>query len=159
MGSVDAHTADDPEFTTYPEHCVRGTPGQQLIPEAEVPRALYVRKEAYTPQQLDAIAAYRDGPTTLEKQHPDVFTNPNTDELLNRLKPKVVALYGVCTDICVNAAAEGFLQRGYTVAVVTDAIKEYSADAAKACKASWAGKGAHFMSTQDVLEGGLEKLL
>jgi nicotinamidase/pyrazinamidase len=159
MGSVDAHTADDPEFKTYPEHCVRGTPGQLLIPEAELPKTLYVRNEAYAPKLLDEMAGYREGPVMLEKQHPDVFTNPNTDALLSRLNPKVVALYGVCTDICVNAAAEGFLKRGYTVAVITDAIKEYSADAARACKASWAGKGARFMTTDEVLEGGLEKLL
>ena len=28
------HTKDDPEFSTFPPHCVKGTPGAGFVPEA-----------------------------------------------------------------------------------------------------------------------------
>src|SRR4051812_2424484 len=33
LSSVDAHVPDDPEFQQFPPHCVKGTPGQEKIPE------------------------------------------------------------------------------------------------------------------------------
>src|SRR5258708_19810771 len=36
------HTPDDPEFTTFPPHCVKGTPGARLVPEALTQRVATV---------------------------------------------------------------------------------------------------------------------
>src|SRR5580693_5695704 len=33
ISSGDSHPEGDPEFETFPPHCLRGTPGAQIIPE------------------------------------------------------------------------------------------------------------------------------
>jgi len=33
VSSADAHTVDEPEFRSFPAHCVKGTPGAHTIPE------------------------------------------------------------------------------------------------------------------------------
>src|SRR6202521_5175597 len=39
------HTQDDPEFTIFPPHCVKGTPGARLVPEALTERVVTVPNE------------------------------------------------------------------------------------------------------------------
>jgi nicotinamidase-related amidase len=60
----------------------------------------------------------------LEKQTLNVFDNPNTDDLLKLVGPvDDVVVYGVVTEICVNLALQGLLERGYPVSLVLDAIQ------------------------------------
>src|ERR1700761_3615921 len=33
VSSADALAANDPEFQTFPPHCIAGTPGAQIVPE------------------------------------------------------------------------------------------------------------------------------
>src|SRR5215510_14627952 len=40
------HTQDDPEFKVFPPHCVRGTPGANLVPEALTGHVLRVPNTA-----------------------------------------------------------------------------------------------------------------
>src|SRR5437867_6018704 len=42
ISSADAHRPDDPEFRRWPPHCVKGTPGAELIPEARALRLLVI---------------------------------------------------------------------------------------------------------------------
>ena len=48
------HTPDDPEFQRFPPHCVRGTPGAEIIPETIARRFLILpnRREATVPADL-----------------------------------------------------------------------------------------------------------
>jgi nicotinamidase-related amidase len=48
----------------------------------------------------------------LPKKSIDVFTNPNTDRLLEWLDPDEIVVFGVATDVCDDAAIRGFLDRG-----------------------------------------------
>ncbi|MDH3879071.1 MAG: isochorismatase family protein, partial [Desulfobacterales bacterium] len=59
----------------------------------------------------------------------DVFEGNNlTEAIVNNLgipfldRP-IFIVYGVATNVCVKAAVEGITKRGYSVKVVTDAIK------------------------------------
>src|SRR3954447_22760192 len=40
------HVPDDPEFAIFPPHCVKGTPGSDLVPEALTDRVLRVPNKA-----------------------------------------------------------------------------------------------------------------
>ncbi len=119
VGSVDAHTMSDPEFSQYPPHCLAGTPGQRKIPETQMPSTLIIpNRPVRVPENL-----YQYDQVILEKQTVDVFTNPNTEALLARLEwGSPVVLYGVFTDVCIAFAARGLLDRGRQVTLVTDAI-------------------------------------
>src|SRR5215472_2337988 len=46
ISSADAHTPDDPEFREWPPHCVKGTTGAELIPEARAARVLVIPNES-----------------------------------------------------------------------------------------------------------------
>ncbi len=119
VASTDAHKPDDAEFRQWPPHCLLGTAGQRKVPETEL-RARYVvpNAPAAIPQELDRFEQ-----VIIEKQTLDVFSNPNIEKVLQRLGRRDVVLYGVVTEICVAIAARGLLDRGYRVAVVTDAVR------------------------------------
>lgn len=127
IASACAHHHGDPEFTQYPPHCLVGTPGQQKIPETRLANALIVPN-----RPLKVTEDLRDfQQIILEKQELDVFSNPNTDAVLEQLGPsREIILYGVVSEICVAYAARGLVRRGYRLRVVTDAIRHL--DEAKA---------------------------
>jgi nicotinamidase/pyrazinamidase len=119
VSSTCAHMADDAEFKLYPPHCIAGTPGQKKIAETQLGKQFVVPNRAL---RLPAeLSHYQQ--VIVEKQSFDVFTNPNSEELLARLGKPDVVLYGVVTEICVASAARGLLSRGYKVKVVQDAIR------------------------------------
>src|SRR5215467_14602139 len=67
---------DDPEFRSWPPHCVKGTPGAELIPEARAARQLVIpnEKDFLLPRDLGAYDQI-----ILEKNTLDVFDNAHTD--------------------------------------------------------------------------------
>lgn len=120
VASTCAHQKDDAEFTQFPPHCLVGTPGQQKIPETRLTNALVVPNRHV--QVLPNLLSYQQ--IILEKQQLDVFSNPNTDEVLDQLgSVHEVVLYGVVTEICVAHAARELVRRGYQLRVVTDATR------------------------------------
>lgn len=91
--------------------------------------------------------------TYFEKQSYDVFTNPNCEEFLKRLKVNQAVVYGVATDYCVKAAVLGMQRRGIKCYVVEDAIKGVAPDTAKSALDEMVKAGAEMVKTKDVLEG------
>lgn len=57
ISSADAHNRDDPELHDWPPHCLTGTPGADLLPEAcASPRLVIPNQESFTlPKDLGAI--------------------------------------------------------------------------------------------------------
>ena len=129
FGSVDAHANNDPEFKVFPPHCVLGTWGQEKV----------------VPERL--------GETYFQKQHYDVFTNPDVEKTLRDADVTEAVVYGVATDICVRAAVLGMQQRNVQCYVVEDAIKGVFADKTKTALEEMAKAGAKFVTTKEVLEG------
>jgi nicotinamidase/pyrazinamidase len=126
-GSVDAHVENDPEFETFPPHCVVGTRGQEkIIPVLD--------NERY-----------------FEKAHYDVFTNSNAEKELASYGVDEAVVYGVATDICVRAAVLGMQQRGIQTFVVEDAIKGVFEDKTKLALEEMANAGAKFVTTKEVV--------
>jgi nicotinamidase/pyrazinamidase len=140
---TDAEIADEPDFrNTYPPHCLRGTRGALKIPETEqedpVPLTLELLPERYLEGREFLI---------LTKTF-DVFTNPNTDVLLDRLDPDEVVVFGVATDVCDDAAIRGFLARGWKVTFVEDAARGLDEERAAICTAFWRENGVEFTTSE-----------
>ncbi|MCW4049096.1 MAG: isochorismatase family protein [Candidatus Bathyarchaeota archaeon] len=149
-GSVDAHTPNDNEFREWTEHCVYGTLGQHKIPESTVKSPLFVPSVKLSIEQLSEVAAY-EGQVIFEKQDTDVRTNPNVKHFMNLIRPKMIVIYGVVTEICVNLAVDFFARDlGYETVVVVDAIKEIDLSKADSCKAEWKALGVEMLRTRDV---------
>jgi nicotinamidase/pyrazinamidase len=166
ISSADAHHIDDPEFQQWPPHCVKGTPGAELIPEARAASQLVIpnQREFVLPRDL---GAYQQ--VILEKNTLDVFDNPNTDALLARVdvpsgrSPQLAAstpgndarpeflVFGVVTEHCVRFAADGLLSRGRRVSIVEDAIQSLDDNKGREVLEGLQARGARFVTTDRAL--------
>jgi nicotinamidase/pyrazinamidase len=143
------HPANDPEFQQFPPHCLKGTPGAELIPEALADT--YVRVENSPAASLPAnLSKYQQ--IILEKQTLDIFETRLASSLVERLgtTPEFV-VFGVVTEYCVNCAVRGLLQRKRRVAVVRDAIETLAADAGSKTVAELQSLGATLVTTDEIL--------
>ena len=121
VSSGDAHAPNDPEFAQFPPHCVAGTPGARILPEALGPRVCPIANDASKQLPTDILSCPQ---ILFEKQALDVFDNPHAGELVERHGPVTeYVVFGVVTEFCVARAAKGLLARGRKVFVVTDAIE------------------------------------
>jgi nicotinamidase/pyrazinamidase len=143
------HTPDDPEFATFPPHCVKGTPGALLVPEALTEQVVVVPNES-TATLPDDLSRYQQ--ILLEKQTLDIFKSAHVDELVQRLGPEVeFVVFGVVTEYCVGFAAKGLLSRGRRVFVVRDAIETLNSEEGNRTIAELQALGAKVITTEQAL--------
>lgn len=95
----DAHAVDDVEFQRFPVHCVRGTPGAELITEVKdaaetAPRVLHLEKTRYS-----------------------AFYGTDLEQILKSLAVDEVHVVGVCTNICVLYTVEELCNHDWRVIV------------------------------------------
>lgn len=149
VSDVDVHAPDDPEFQHWPPHCVQGTPGQQKIPETMTECYFVVPNRSGAPLPAD-WSPYQQ--LILEKQTLDVFDNPNTEAVLERLgcEPEFI-VYGVVTEYCVRLAARGLLERGRRVALITDATCALKAEDGLRALDELCSMGARLITTDEAL--------
>jgi nicotinamidase/pyrazinamidase len=149
VSTGDFHAPDDPEFAQFPPHCVKGTPGAELLPEALTDNVVRIenRPDAKLPHDLS-----RYQQILLEKQTLDIFQSLHADELVKRLgdKPEFV-VFGVVTEFCVAFAVQGLLQRKRRVAVVQDAIETLAPEVGNKCIADLHHLGARLVTTEEAL--------
>ena len=149
----DDEISDTPDFrNTFPPHCLRGTPGQAKVPETALRDPLVVPNRPEDPALLASRLARHAGEVLIEKNHFDVFTNPNTSAVLDALAPDTVVVYGVAQDVCDAHAIAGFLKRGgLRVVFVEDAARPIDAARGAALLADWKRQGVDVMRTAEVL--------
>ena len=143
------HTPDDPEFQIFPPHCVKGTAGAELVPEA------LTEKVARVPNDVDAnlpedLSHFQQ--ILLEKQTLNIFESRHADALVQRLGSRAeYVVFGVVTEYCVSFAAKGLLERGRSVAVVRDAIETLKPEDGKTTIAQLEQLGARLTTTDQAL--------
>ncbi|MEK6905684.1 MAG: cysteine hydrolase family protein [Nanoarchaeota archaeon] len=159
VNTADWHTPESrelsatPDFkTTFPFHCLSGTKGAEFI-DATKPVKPYIidwRDTDFNPakvkEHLD-IVIYKD---EFDAFH--ATGAPHTEKVLNVLNPRRAIVYGVATNVCVDFAVKGLLQRGLQVYVPTDAIKELPGLSLEAVLDSWKKEGAKLIRTDEVLK-------
>lgn len=145
LSSADAHPPDDPSFAEWPPHCVVGTPGQQRIPETRLPDPVVV------PNQPGAFEPPREWPAQIiiEKQEYDASTNANFDAILKALGERRFVVFGVATDYCVRGTALSLLKKGFSVQLVTDAIKAINEEDGRKAIDEITAAGAELVTTDD----------
>ncbi len=157
ISSADAHNADDFELQDWPPHCMKGSPGAELLPEACAPRRLVIPNQVgfAIPEDLSAVQQ-----VILQKNTLDVFANPHVNSLLGRLNAKSspqfeanpeIVVFGVATEYCVRHAADGLLRNGRRVAIVTDAIKALDEGKGQEVLNELESRGARLISTEEAL--------
>ena len=150
VSDICTHTPDDPEFQVWPPHCVRGTKGAEKIPETVTDKFFRIPNEPDFRLPPDFEKQYPQ--IILEKQTLDVFDNPHTKEVVERLgREREYAVFGVVTEYCVRLAAKGLLDSGCRVALVTDAIETLKEEDGRRALEELTARGARLMTTAEVM--------
>lgn len=161
VGSVDYHTPEDPEIdkenpdfkNTYPPHCLHGDPGSEKIMETRSEMAQWVDSITYPEEKIEEIVNSK-APIYFRKNRFDVFTNPNTEKVLDKLNPEKIVVYGVAADVCVKHAIEGLLKKGgHEIYLVIDAIEGLDEENTRELINEWVNKGVKTVTTEAVLQG------
>jgi len=148
---TDPEISDEPDFAnTYPPHCLRGTRGAEKILETKQRDPLPLALVPFPPGLVPQLIAGRREILLLKKNF-NVFTNPNTDPLLDALDPEEIVVFGVASDVCDDAAIRGFLLRGRRVVFVEDAARGLDDDRTAACEAFWRQGGVEFRTVEEVV--------
>ena len=143
------HTPNDPEFKTFPPHCVKGTPGAELVPEALAEKVARVPNDQ-TAKLPEDLSKYQQ--ILLEKQTLNIFESRHADALVNKLGDQAeFVVFGVVTEYCVSFAVKGLIERGRRVAVVQDAIETLKPEDGEKSIADWKAMGARLTTTDQAL--------
>ncbi len=146
----DFHPANDPEFKQFPPHCLKGSPGAELLPEALTDN--YIRIENDPDLNLpEDLFKYQQ--IVLEKQTLDIFETHHADALVQHLgNAAEFVVFGVVTEYCISCAAKGLLKRKRRVALVRDAIETLAPEVGKKTLAELQSLGARLVTTDEILE-------
>jgi len=150
VSSGDAHTENDPEFQRFPPHCVKGTPGAQIIPEGLTKDVVRIENDETEKLATNVLAHSQ---AVIEKQSLDVFDNPHASEIVERLgNDAEYIVFGVVTEYCVRCAAKGLLERGRKVFIVKNAIETLKPEDGGRALAELQSAGARLISTEKALQ-------
>jgi nicotinamidase/pyrazinamidase len=145
----DFHAPDDAEFNIFPPHCVKGTAGAELVPEAITERVARVPNHADA-RLPDDLSPYQQ--ILLEKQTLNIFESRHADALVRRLGSHAeFIVFGVVTEYCVSFVAKGLLERGRRVALVRDAIATLNPDEGDKAISELDRLGARLATTEQIL--------
>ena len=162
IASADDHVAGHRELSatpdwkeTFPEHCMRGTPGQQKIAETRLRNPLVIEPTREDPAALGERVRLHDGDILFHKHWFDVFTNPNVLPVIDALAPTRIVLYGVATDVCDRYAIEGLLAHrpGIPITLVTDAQRAIDPAASGSLLDDWKRRGVRLAPSTAVITG------
>lgn len=143
-----------PDFlTTFPDHCMRGTPGQRKIAETTLRDPIVIEPEA-DPDVAARVRAHR-GDILFLKHWFDVFTNLNVPAVIDTLAPDRIVLYGVATDVCTRYAIEGLRSRYPAIELwcVTDAGRAIHPDQVNGLHQAWRAAGVRLVDSAEALRG------
>lgn len=117
--TLDTHLEDDAEFAKFEPHCLRGSWGQELIPELQE-----LAKDA-RPNQVHFV----------EKNRYSAFFRTDLEEHLGLGRPgqrnavDQVELVGVCTNICCYFTAEELANRDVPTRVYREGVASFDREA------------------------------
>ena len=154
----DAEISQDPDWkTTFPPHCIRGTPGQLKLAETALRNPMVIEPELQDPGALAHRVLSHRGDFLLHKHTLDVFSNENTVTLLRALEPEAVVIYGVATDFCDRYTVEGLMRHSprSRLYLVSDAVRAIHAEEGDRLISGWRERGVETIESHDLMEGGV----
>lgn len=150
-----AEISDHPDWTTtFPPHCMRGTPGQHRVAETAHVDPLVIQPVPLDAATVAASVRAHVGDIVLNKPGTDVFRwNPNTATVLATLAPSRVIVYGVATDFCVRAAVDGLAQHApqAELVIVRDAVRAIDESAGNELLAVWERAGHLVVTAHELM--------
>jgi nicotinamidase/pyrazinamidase len=145
----DFHPVNDPEFKQFPPHCIKGTAGAELVPEALTHNFVRVENDVNAKFPED-LSQYQQ--IILEKQTLDIFESLHANDVVERLGDAAeFVVFGVATEYCVSYAVKGLLKRKRRVAVVRDAIETLAPKVGNKTLSELRSLGARLVTADEIL--------
>jgi len=117
--------SDEPDFKqTFPAHCMAGDAGGERVGYLGQLPIDYVPIEQIDAKALAKLINRGQFHVVIKKKTVDVFENPNTDRLVDLIKPRAVAAFGVALDFCVYYVLRGLAKhREIKLVLLKDVVK------------------------------------
>jgi nicotinamidase-related amidase len=170
--TADWHTEDDreidrtaPDFReTFPAHCMGAgarideRAGASIVDAVQPMAAMVILDRDAAPADADQAArrAALGAPVMIRKREFSVFAGQRqTHRFLAALRDALggtpdIIVCGVATDVCVRLAVEGFLDHGYRVTVIRDAVWGLGIVPDEQLFANWHARGARIVGLADL---------
>lgn len=156
VNTADWHTPQSRELsanpdykTTFPHHCMQHTRGAEFVPATKPERPYIIDWQTATFDQ-EEVRAHRN--VVLYKDAFDIFAgSPHTDDVLHILQPDRAIVYGVATNVCVDFAVKGLLERKIAVEIPIDSIKEIPGPIDHILR-GWEALGAKLRTTDEIIK-------
>ncbi len=150
----DTELSSTPDFhNTFPPHCLRGSVGQMKVASSELSDVWSVPHRKITAGRVKHKLETYHGAILIPKKMLDVFSNPNTETIVNCLEPEEIYVYGVALDICVACVMEGLLRLAYPrLFLVRDATEAIDRARGANLVKQWSQAGVHLVSTDEVCQ-------
>jgi nicotinamidase/pyrazinamidase len=131
VASTDWHTKDDEEISdnpdnkqTFPPHCMANEPGSERVGDLGELEIQYIPNDKLDADVLRKLSDKEQFHIVIRKQATDVFSNPNTAELVKLIEPKTVVVFGVALDVCVDLTLRGLNKfKNIKLCLLEDAVK------------------------------------
>jgi len=148
----DAELSSTPDFReTFPPHCLHGSVGQTKVASTELNKVWKVSNRKMAAKCLSQKLERYDGDILILKQMFDVFSNPNTEDILIHLDPRQIYVYGVALDVCVARVIEGLLRLARpNLFLVRDATESIDRARGESLVKQWSLAGIRLISTDEV---------
>ena len=159
VADSDDHELRDPEISTepdfratFPPHCMRGTEGAERVEATRLDWTLRVGHEPLQEAEIEHALTTSWPRVLILKKELDVFSNPNTEAVLEALRPDRIVVYGVALDFCVRCVVDGLLERDAAqIVVVSDATKAIYPTERELLMRRWEAAGVTLETTEGVL--------
>ncbi|VDB96708.1 unnamed protein product [Peniophora sp. CBMAI 1063] len=142
------NAAETQESRAWPDHCVQGTPGVEIIPELDASRFTHVVDKGMD-ARVEMYSAFYD---------PFRVSVSKLPELLKEGGVTDVYVVGLATDYCVKATALDAAGEGYRVWVVSEATKAVDPSGLGKVREGMEEKGVRFVGVDGEEVGWVQKL-
>jgi len=131
VADIDWHSRDNKEISetpdfkeTFPPHCMAGEPGGERVGFLGDVPIEYIEIDEMDTGAIRALIRKEQFHIVIRKNSLDVFDNPNTDKLVELIKPKRVIVFGVALDFCVYYVVQGLSKfSDIKLCLLKDAVK------------------------------------
>jgi nicotinamidase/pyrazinamidase len=131
IADIDWHSRANEEISnspdykvTFPPHCMAGSAGGQRVGYLGSVPIRCIGTDKMSLDKLKKLVDKDQFHIVIKKDSIDVFDNPNTDRLIELLKPKAVAVFGVALDFCVYYVLRGLARHsGIKLLLLKDVVR------------------------------------